>query len=354
MPGRGRFKDINQWPEPERTLWSRGLSAASRLQATGHAARWRPATKHSKNRGLGTFLHWLDLTGQLIAGETPGERTTPERIDAYRTYLSESVGEVTVGILLSGLERGLSVVAPGHDVTYLNKVIATYPKKGDPLKKRARMQNPAVLLQLGLDLMDESELQKRKNRHDAIRFRDGLMIGLLACRTPRLKNLTAIDVRRHLHVSDAGWSLEFQSSETKNHKHWLNSWPQILDQRLERYLAVYRPMLCGDYDGEALWISDRSQPLTDNGIYYAVTGRTKAAFGRSVNPHLFRDCAATSVAVHSPEHVAVGSHVLGNGFKTSQTYYNQAQCIEASQQLNDAMESRRRRSRKNCRRNHRR
>ena len=48
-------------------------------------------------------------------------------------------------------------------------------------------------------------------------------------------------------------------------------------------------------------------------------------------PHLFRDCAATTVATADPEHVGMIASLLGhtNG-RTSEAYYNQAKCIEAA------------------------
>ena len=92
-------------------------------------------------------------------------------------------------------------------------------------------------------------------------------------------------------------------------------------------------------DGNHLWVSQRAGPLTDSGIYYAITTRTKAAFGKSINPHLFRDCAATSIAVHDPANVQLARFALGHAsYRTSQDYYNQALCIEASDSLNAAMD----------------
>lgn len=113
---------------------------------------------------------------------------------------------------------------------------------------------------------------------------------------------------------------------------------------LLRYLEIHRPLLlAGRYAGPELWISDRPGALTDNGIYYAVTTRTKVAFGTSVNPHLFRDAAATGIAIHDPANVQITRHVLGHGpHRTSEIYYNQARSIEASLSLNAALDRRRR------------
>lgn len=45
--------------------------------------------------------------------------------------------------------------------------------------------------------------------------------------------------------------------------------------------------------------------------------RTLPCFGRIINPHLFRDCAATSITNEAPEHVRIAAPVLGHA--TQQT-----------------------------------
>jgi len=346
MPGRGKYKDVANWPLPDRELWLRGLAPASRLKETGHAVQWRPGTVSKTARAYATWLMWLNETGQFKEGEQPSERLTNERVDAYRKHLESNVKSlVTVRSLLHGIERTMSVIAPRNACQHLKRCANSYPKKRDPLKKRARLQNPVVLRQLGLDLMDSADEKLVPTRRDAVIYRDGLMIALLACRAMRLRNLTSIDTDKHFGKTRTETLLEFPASEVKNHKKWTNSWPELLLPRLARYLSLYRPLLLKDReDTGRLWISERICPLTDSGIYYAITTRTRNAFGLSLNPHLFRDAAITSLAVHNPELVGLGCHVLGNSLATSQTHYNQAACIEASVNLNDAMERRRRRS----------
>lgn len=320
--------------------WRRGLSPASLLDETGHAAKWRRDTVSKVGRAYATYLNWLDTTGQLRTHELPEERITPVRLDRYCAYLADCVKPTTIRSQLTDLARALSVLAPRMEVSFIRRRIYCYPKRGDPLTKRARMQEQAALVQLGLDLMSTADSRPAPTFNDAIIYRDGLMIAVLACRVMRLRNLTSIELDQHLKEVDAGWSLGFAATETKNHRAWLNSWPEQLVPKLLRYIRIYRPRLMGKrYDGNHLWISSRGGPLTDNGIYYAVTTRTRAAFGKSVNPHLFRDCLATSLAVHDPGNVQLARHALGHtDYATTQEFYNQAQSIEASTNLNAAIE----------------
>jgi hypothetical protein len=93
----------------------------------------------------------------LIAGEVPEQRALPERIEAYCAYLDGKVKPTTIYSRLTDIVRALSVLAPRMDVRFIRKRSYGYPKRGDRLAKPARMQDLEVLLQLGLDLMEEAE-----------------------------------------------------------------------------------------------------------------------------------------------------------------------------------------------------
>jgi integrase len=67
------------------------------------------------------------------------------------------------------------------------------------------------------------------------------------------------------------------------------------------------------------------------GLYVMITQRTGTAFGRPLNPHLFRDAAATSLAVDDPDNVRVATTLLGHGsLNTTAKHYNQARTLTAT------------------------
>lgn len=351
MAGRGRFKERNAWPVEDATRWRRGLSAASLLDTGAHARKWRKATICSVERTWASLLHWLEGCGELREDEVPEQRLTPERLDAYCVYLGQTLAPTSIRTQLTGVCLALSVLAPGADVCFIRRRSACYPKHGDRLAKRARLPTNAALLQLGYDLMAEADGSAAPTRRQAVVYRDGLLIAVQAYRAMRISNLTSVELDRHLVRIEQRWTLKFPGAETKNHRLWVNDWPLLLVPNLTRYLSTYRPLLlAGRYAGPALWVSERPGALTGNGIYYAVITRTKAAFGVAVNPHLFRDAAATSIAIHNPANVGTTRHVLGHASpRTGQEYYNQARSIEASVSLNAALARRRRRCARNPR-----
>jgi integrase/recombinase XerD len=70
--------------------------------------------------------------------------------------------------------------------------------------------------------------------------------------------------------------------------------------------------------------------MTEMAIYDRIRAHTQKAFGRAINPHLFRDAAATTLAIADPEHVRVAAPLLGHRtFMTTERYYQQAQAFDA-------------------------
>ena len=78
-----------------------------------------------------------------------------------------------------------------------------------------------------------------------------------------------------------------------------------------------------------LWLSQVGRPLTDNGLYGLVCRRTLDAFGKRVNPHLFRACLATSTAIHHGAQIGLAMTVLDHtSTEVTGRYYNLAKMID--------------------------
>ena len=166
------------------------------------------------------------------------------------------------------------------------------------------------------------------------------MIGLLiTCPTMRLGNLTMIEIGRHLQKHDEAFHLYFMPDETKTDVHLSIPVPESLTPYLEYYLNVVRPELLSGSDSERLWITRYGAPMKDKTIFDRITKVTKRAFGVSINPHLFRDCAATTIAINDPEHVGTAAHVLGhNDHRTTEKHYIQANSLVAGRRLRKSVD----------------
>ena len=73
--------------------------------------------------------------------------------------------------------------------------------------------------------------------------------------------------------------------------------------------------------------------MTGNAIYDAICRRTAAHFGRPVNPHLFRDGAATFWALEAPAIIEGASALLGHSDLKTFKHYNQARSVAAGRRL---------------------
>jgi len=72
--------------------------------------------------------------------------------------------------------------------------------------------------------------------------------------------------------------------------------------------------------------------MTQMAIYDRIRERTKVKFGTALNPHLFRDAAATTIAIADPAYVRLAAPLLGHRtFSTTEKYYQQAKTYEAHQ-----------------------
>jgi len=192
----------------------------------------------------------------------------------------------------------------------------------------------------------------------AVVYRDGLMIALLAARPLRRKNLAAIKIGEHLFRNGPDYRLQFAARETKSRKVLELNLPSKLTPFFDRYLSHHRPLLfprnrnsrqptthapsaCSN-----LWVSVRGTGMGAESMYRCIVAHTRAKFGRSINPHLFRDAVATSVAIGDPKHVRITMNLLGHSkLATTERHYIQARSLEATRRHQSHMLGLRRQSR---------
>ena len=177
----------------------------------------------------------------------------------------------------------------------------------------------------------------------ATRFRDGLIIALLAARPLRRKNLCALRLGHHLARRGAIFWIGIPGEETKNGRPIEVPLPEELSRAMDRYLREYRPVLTQGRSLDCLWVSSRAKPMHEVSVYCQVRRITKETFGAPINPHLFRDAAATTLAIEDPEHVRIASQMLGHGsVRVTERHYNQARMLEAARRYQEEVRARRR------------
>ncbi len=125
--------------------------------------------------------------------------------------------------------------------------------------------------------------------------------------------------------------LVLQAGNTKSHEPIEFPLPELLTPYLTRYLEHYRLLFRKADASDALWLSAKGGALGAEAIYEQICQRTEATFGFAVSPHLFRDCAVTTIARESPELLAVARDLLTHAkIETTLRYYSQAKTVDAA------------------------
>lgn len=165
----------------------------------------------------------------------------------------------------------------------------------------------------------------------AVAFRDGLAIALLAVRQLRLKNFAGLRLGIHLTPRPDGFRIDIPGPEMKTGVPFETVIPAELLPYLSEYLAVHRPFLIGTGHSDHLWINQYGLAYSTQHFGERIASVTERLLGVRVSPHLFRDAAATTIAIADPKHVGMIASLLGhNNGRTGEAYYNQAKGIEAA------------------------
>jgi integrase/recombinase XerD len=328
---RGRILHYDDWPIADRASWETATRRGDPFEEAGPMAGWRPATLHSLGQSYGRWLAWNAESGLLDECDSPADRVCPDRVRRYIEALRKVNLDTTVHLSIHGLRRAIQAMVPDADWSWLKRA-ASHLRLNikDRKDKRSRIRSSRDLHELGLRLMAEAEGYSTVPWKRASRYRDGLLIALLAARPLRLRNLAGLRIGTHLVEHSEGFGLHIPAEEVKTHTPLELPLPADLVAPLRHYLSVYRPVLLGANEDDHLWINKYGSPMAEQTIYKQVTKLTRAAFGVSINPHLFRDCLASSIAIEDPEHVHVASKLLGHSsIDTTTRHYNQATSLSA-------------------------
>ncbi len=322
---------VQDWPATDRAAWFEMLRPGDILAPGGAAAHWAPATIHMNRRGYGRWLCFLADHDPAALALNPAERVTRSGVRAYLDALQQKdPSPYTVVGRFAELHDVIKLMAPEGDWAWLRNTINRLRQQARPKSdKAAKVHSSVWLVEAGFQLMAEVTPGIYPILR-ATRFRDGLLVALLALRPLRLRNLAMIEIDRHLVQQNAAWWLLFTAEETKTGEPIEVPVPDVLEAPLRRYLEVHRPDLLQGGTSHRLWINQYGDAMSDQALYRRITKVTERCFGVAINPHLFRHCAATTIAIEDPRHVWIAKSVLGHSsLATTEVHYNQARALEA-------------------------
>ena len=143
---------------------------------------------------------------------------------------------------------------------------------------------------------------------------------------PRSTDLSAIEIERQRVQQSGEWRLKFSAVEMKGGRSFEYAWPELLRPALERYLLFHRTILRGrDRDSafdQALWIAQFGRRLSPWSVPEVIERRTRDHFGMAMNAQTIRHVVCTTVAEHSPEHIADIPAVMAHAdLETAEKHY---------------------------------
>jgi len=329
--------DPAYWPDVDRQLWIAARRHGHILDEAGAAARWHPKTARQVEKGYCLWLGYLARTGQMDTDTPPAARVTREALRGHVEELQARVAPVTVTSRIRDLREALRVMQPEADLWFLTQVLRRLEARATPRRdKAARVVPSAALFEAGFTAMRHAVETPAPSEHiRAARFRNGLIIAFLAACPVRRANLAMMAIGTHLITTDSGYLCRWGAGETKEGRPREFALPDELVSWMDLYLALYRPMLLGTNISDRLWISVRRTPMSEQGIYGQVTQTTAQFVGHPVNPHLFRDCLATSISTELPDQVRMAAAILGHAtLETTRRYYDHAKMLEAVRRSN--------------------
>ncbi len=318
---------LEDWPNEDQRVWQDALRPAQRLTAGGRAAHLRPSSRAIRERDYGSFLRVVSDRGALGKKAAAAAHVTPEAIEIFIERAGLSRGSVIVARGAGNVGWIAHTLAPERDFGWLRNVAAHLTRNARPREKLSRMVGAEELVEAGLILMQEARDAKSGSARRATKFRNGLMIALLAVCPIRVGPFASLTVGRSFLRIGEGWWIRLAADETKSRRTDERPVPRFLTSCVDEYLRAYRPrFFCaggkarGDGAGFGggdlevatgpLWMALGGGAMSLKTMNKTIPRTTCFALGSSVNPHLFRACAATTAALYGSDYPHLASGLL--------------------------------------------
>ena len=337
-----RCLKVHEWPDRDQALWNALFLPGDILDGNvGAGHHWSEETRGKYRKGYGRWLTFLITTGQYEPDREPELRVTPEHVRNYVEELQEQVSSWTTWGRIAELLAVARAFSPGLDWSWLIRIARFLYTNGRDSKVKTQRLRPAHEIAAWAYARMDEIVADPPLRDPASHYRDALMIGMLiTCPAMRLKNLSMIRIGTHLTKHTDSYFLSFSREETKTDRPLSFPVPESLSVYIDHYMEQVRPELMISDETDRLWITRYGQPMKGKTIFDRITTVTERAFGASINPHLFRDCAVTWVATDDPEHIGTAPHILGHtDQRTTEKHYLQANAIVAGRRLRQSIDT---------------
>lgn len=221
-----------------------------------------------------------------------------------RTIARHWVRDVEAAERLVGMSKGLRVKKDGMT-----------PKNRQRLRQFDVPENVSALLNLPPRVFAEEGGRKTVTPEAALRVLRAMAVEILLIAPMRVRNLTQIEIGRHLLVvrrgKDRRYHIVFTPEETKTREPFEMELPEQTAALLEIYLDHFRPLLC---DGASPYLFPGRQGECRSSVSFSqsIAKFVKAETGLIMHTHLFRQFAGKLYLDRNPFDVETMRRVLGH------------------------------------------
>ena len=323
---------FEDWPATDRQTWDAAITPASLFRNGGTAAHWAAVTLRGYRAAYGRWLRFLVSQDWIDALASFDSRAKPHRVAAYIESLEGRVSPLSVWGYLSSLHNIHYRLAPDHDWSWLCDIVnRLHLRVGSRHIAPDRLRPIDELYRAGIAAMDRAEAEGAEPKlRDSVHYRNGLMVALLTGTLLRVKNFAALEFGRSLIRQSDGYLLSVPVAEVKNRQEIEQPIIGRLTPYLDRYFAHHHPRLLQGDESRHLWINQYGGVMKPHAVGKTITEVTGKLVGAPISAHLFRHCAATTIAIEDPEHAMIIRAVLAHAcIETAERYYNRASIAEA-------------------------
>jgi integrase/recombinase XerD len=325
------------WPIEDLRRWEAAFQSGDLFDESAPGTRLAAATRQLRLESYGRYLGFLSAKHSKLLKRSPEARIDRRILAEYVAWRRRSCGDISLAADLGSLRGTLKLICPDTDWSWLqsiaNRIAAAAPRPA----RKYNLVTSERLYALGIELMDNAVNAAdavRVGTRRAIKYRDGLIISVLAVIPLRRGTLAALQIGRHLIKVADHWQLDIPAEDTKTRRPLDYSIPKELSARIDLYLDRFRSCIRGSDKHACLWPSHHSIPMRPDSTNVAVRKRTKRAFGFAVNLHRFRHAAATFWSLYDPVNVRGAKDLLGQTtFATTEKHYIMAQSRLAGRAL---------------------
>jgi integrase/recombinase XerD len=334
------------WPEADRLRFVQTFAQPHDIfDDDGGGNHLKPRTRTAIHYGYRRWLGWIAAHNPELLAANPGSRATPDLVRDYVGHLRLTCAERAVATQIRLLRDALRYMYPARDWSWLREIKARLERAIPNTGRRPILLTSQRIVDTSLERLDKIDVEyahgaatasRRTPQNLAIRYRDALLVAIASFVPMRRSNLADLMIGSSFCRGPSVWSIHIPGDLVKNGEPIDADLPDWISERVDRFIDVYRPLICRSSNHAGLWASAKGRPAIGQALYEAFQKEVAHSLGNHLTLHDARRIAATTWAVHDPVNAAGAKDLLGDrSDRVFAQHYNLASGIEASRAMAD-------------------